>query len=224
MRYYPINLDVKDRPVVIIGGGTVAARKAKRLLEAGARVTVVAPHLDERLAALADQGSLVHQGRGYLPGDLCGALLAFAATDDAQVNRAVAQEARELGVLVDLVAEPQQGDFTTPATLSRGELLITASTGGASPGLSRRIIEVLTPLFGDEYAKSVMLLGLAREKLLTEKGGNAYNERVFAELAGLDLSQLIKNGQQDALDQILLRLSDSGSKRGPEEPNKKDPS
>jgi len=216
VRYYPINLDLNGRDVVIVGGGAVAARKALRLVAAGARLRVVAPQLDERLAALAAAGSLVHLERAYLPGDLAGALLAFAATDDPEVNRAVAAEARERGVLIDVVAAALEGDFTTPALLARGDLLITASTGGASPGLARRIIKELEPLFGDEYAQSVTLLGQIREKLLTEKGGSAYNGRVFAELAALDLPALIKDGRKDALDQLLLRLSASESRPGPD--------
>ena len=216
MRYYPINLELQDRRVVIVGGGAVAARKARRLVAAGARLVVVAPLVDERLAALVAAGSLVHLERGYLPGDLEGALLAFAATDDAAVNAAVAAEASERGILVDVVAAPREGDFTTPALLCRGDLLITASTAGASPGLARRIINELEPLFGEEYAQSVTLLGQFREKLLTEKGGSAYNGRVFAELAALDLPALIKNGRKDDLDQLLLRLSASESRPGPD--------
>jgi precorrin-2 dehydrogenase / sirohydrochlorin ferrochelatase len=216
LRYYPVNLDLDGRSAVIVGGGAVAARKALRLIAAGARLRVVAPHLDERLAALAAQGSLLHLERGYLPGDLAGAFIAFAATDDPEVNRAVAAEARVRGVLVDVVAAPREGDFTTPALLARGELLITASTGGASPGLARRIISELEPLFGEEFAQSVSLLAQIREKLLTEKGGSAYNGRVFAELAALDLPALIKAGGKDALDQLLLRLSASESRPGPD--------
>jgi precorrin-2 dehydrogenase / sirohydrochlorin ferrochelatase len=224
LRFYPVNLDLHDRRVVIVGGGAVAARKALRLVAAGARLTVVAPLLDDRLAALAAAGSLLHLERDYLPGDLEGALLAFAATNDAAVNLAVAAEAKERGVLVDVVDAPRQGDFTTPAVLSRGDLLITASTAGASPGLARRIIGELEPLFGEEYAETVTLLTEVREKILTEKGGSAYNERVFAELAALDLPALIKNGHRDALDQILLKLSASGSQAAPDGAGKKDPS
>jgi precorrin-2 dehydrogenase / sirohydrochlorin ferrochelatase len=216
VRYYPINLDLNGREVVIVGGGAVAARKALRLVAAGARLRIVAPQLHERLAALAAAGSLVHLERAYQPGDLTGALIAFAATDDAEVNRAVAAEARECGVLIDVVAAPREGDFTTPALLARGDLLITASTGGASPGLARRIIKELEPLFDEEYAQSVTLLAQLREKLLTEKGGSAYNGRVFAELAALDLPALIKDGRKDALDQLLLRLSASESRPGPD--------
>jgi len=224
LRYYPINIDLHGRRVVIVGGGAVAARKAKRLVSAGARLTVIAPRLNAALAALAAAGSLTHQERGYRPGDLEGALLAFAATDDAEANLMAAAEARDLGILIDIVDAPRQGNFTTPALLERGDLLITVSTGGGSPALSRRIIAELEPLFGPEYAEAVTLLGSVREKLLTEKGGSAYNERVFAELAALDLPALIKNGQRDAIDQILLKLSASGSGPGPDGAEKKDPS
>jgi len=216
VRYYPVNLDLCGKRVVVVGGGAVAARKALRLMDAGARLSVVAPALAGRLAELAAAGELVHLGRPYQDGDLEGALLAFAATDDPAVNRAVAAEARERGILVNVVDAPREGDFTTPALLCRGDLLITASTAGASPGLARRIICDLEPLFGEEYAQTVALLAAAREKLLTEKGGNAYNERVFAELAALDLPALIKNGGKDALDQLLLRLSASESRPGPD--------
>ena len=216
MRYYPVNLDLQGKRVVIVGGGAVAARKALRLVAAGARLTVVAPLLNDRLAALAAKGSLVHLERPYLRGDLEGAALAFAATDDPAVNRAVAAEARGRGTLVDVVDAPREGDFTTPALLTRGDLLITASTAGASPGLARRVIAELEPLFGEEYAKCLILLAQAREKLLTEKGGSAYNERVFAELAALELPALLKSGAKDALDQLLPRLSASESRPGPD--------
>ena len=224
MRYYPVNLDLHDKRVVIVGGGSVAARKAKRLVSAGARVCVIAPNLDDALAQLAAQGSVSHLARGYLAGDLDGALLAFAATNQPEVNLAVAAEARERGILVDVVDAPRQSGFTTPAVLQRGELMITVSTAGASPALSRRIVGQLETIFGDEYAEAVALLGAAREKMLTENGGNAYNVRVFAELAALDLPALLKNGQRDAIDQILLKLSSHGSEPGPDGAGKKDPS
>lgn len=224
MRYYPINIDLDDRSVVVVGGGKVAARKAKRLLSAGARLTLVAPELEPSLAALAAQGRLRHLDRGYRHGDLAGALLAFAATDDPQLNRQVAEEATERGILVDVVDAPRQGSFTTPAVLERGDLLVTVSTGGASPVLSRQIVAELEPLLGPEYAEAVALLGAAREKLLTEKVGNAYNDTLFAEFAALDLPALIRNGQRYAIDQILLKLSATGAAPDPDGAEKKEPS
>jgi len=224
LRYYPINLDLHDRPVVIVGGGAVAARKAKRLVEAGARLTVVAPQVVESLSNAAAAGKLTHLKRSYRPGDLAGALLAFAATGDPEVNLAVAAEARERGIPVDVVDAPAESNFHTPAVLQRGDLTITVSTAGASPALSRRIVEQLDPLFGPEYAETVALLGEIREKILTVKGGSAYTERVFAELVALDLPSLIKNGQRDVIDQILLKLSAAEARPGADEAEQKDPS
>jgi precorrin-2 dehydrogenase/sirohydrochlorin ferrochelatase len=224
VRYYPVNLDLKDKKVVIVGGGPVAFRKASRLLSAAAQVTVIAPRLDDRLAELAADGALSHLQREYLPGDLQGALLAFAATDLPEVNLAVAAEAKERGILVDVTDTACEGSFTTPAVLQRGELLITVSTAGASPALSRRIVEQLETEFGPEYGEALTLLRALREKILTEKGASAYNERVFSELAALDLPALIRNGQRDAIDQILLKFSESGSPPVPDAAEKKDPS
>ncbi|HJV35925.1 bifunctional precorrin-2 dehydrogenase/sirohydrochlorin ferrochelatase [Geomonas sp.] len=224
MRYYPVNLDLRDKKAVIVGGGAVALRKARRLVSAGARLTVVAPQLDHRLAEMAAAGAFCHLQREYLPGDLEGALLVIAATDAPEVNMAVAAEANGRGILVDVTDASCQGSFTTPAVLERGELLITVSTAGASPALSRRIVEQLEREFGPEYAEAVGLLRALREKLLTEKGASAYNERVFSELAALDLPALIRNGQRDALDQILLKFSESGSRPVPDAAEKKDPS
>ncbi|MBJ6749117.1 precorrin-2 dehydrogenase/sirohydrochlorin ferrochelatase family protein [Geomonas anaerohicana] len=224
MRHYPINLNLKDRLVVVVGGGKVAARKAARLVGAGARVTVVAPAVEDSLAALAAQGRIVHLCRSYRPGDLAGATLAFAATSEPAVNREVARAARALNVLVDCVDLPEDGDFVTPAVLEQGDLLITVSTGGASPSLSKQIVNQLKPQFGPEYGEAVALLSAIREKLLTEKVGNAYNDTVFAELAALDLPALIRNGQRDAIDQILLKLSVAGAAPGSVGAGKEDPS
>ncbi|MCM0080298.1 bifunctional precorrin-2 dehydrogenase/sirohydrochlorin ferrochelatase [Geomonas sp. Red32] len=224
MRYYPINLNLQGKDAVIVGGGPVAARKAARLIASGARVTVIAPCLDERLTVLASRGELRHLDRVYVPGDLAGAALVFAATGRAEVNRAVAEEGRAHGIPVDRVDEPAQGDFTTPAVLEQGGLLITVSTSGASPALAQRIVKELEKHFGPEYAEAVSLLGTLREKRLTEKGGSAYNERVFAELAALDLPALIRNGQRDAIEQILLKFSGSGSGPVTDGADKKDPS
>jgi precorrin-2 dehydrogenase / sirohydrochlorin ferrochelatase len=223
LRYYPINLNLRGRRVIVVGGGAVAARKAKRLVSAGGDVVVVAPAVTKSLASLRDDGKLTHIARGYREGDLAGALLVFAATDDRAVNQAVAAEARERAILVDLVDAPARGDFTTPAVLEQGELVIAVSTGGASPALSRRIVDQLQPLFGPEYAEAVALLSAVREKILTVKAGSAYNERVFAELAALDLPALIKNGQRDEIDQIVLKLAASGSRPVPDGTDEKDP-
>lgn len=222
MRYYPIGLDLENRPVTIIGGGAVAARKALRLVAAGAAVTVIAPSLDPKLSELVREGSVEHEGRSYQPGDLAGALLAFAATDDPEVNQAVAQEAHRRRILIDVTDAPETSDFTTPAVLERGDLLITVSTSGASPALARHILEQLAPLFGDEYREALVLFRRLREKMLTEKIGDAYNSRVFAELVARDLPALIREGRTDEIEQILLQLVGPGVSLDPDLAEEKD--
>ncbi|UFS71681.1 bifunctional precorrin-2 dehydrogenase/sirohydrochlorin ferrochelatase [Geomonas sp. RF6] len=206
MRCYPINLNLHGKKVVIIGGGRVAARKAGRLVAAGASVTVIAPELCNQLQAIVSAGNATHLARGYSEGDLAGAFLAFAATDDEATNASVATEARRIGVLVDRVDAPADSDFGTPALLCRGDLQITVSTGGVSPALSRKIVETLETQFGPEYAEALELLGRVREKILTAKAGSEYNEPIFSELAALDLPAMIKNGSRDEALQTLLKL------------------
>src|SRR6185436_16724707 len=103
MKFYPIFLRLEGRPCVVIGGGEVAERKVESLRAAGARVMLVSPELTPALRALLEQGEIEHRPRPYRPGDLAGAFLAFAATDDAAVNAAIAGEAESGGVLLNAV-------------------------------------------------------------------------------------------------------------------------
>ncbi|MFQ6019257.1 MAG: bifunctional precorrin-2 dehydrogenase/sirohydrochlorin ferrochelatase, partial [Dehalococcoidia bacterium] len=115
MGYYPVFLDIKEKPVVVIGGGEVALRKVEGLLEAGAVVTVVSPQLHPELAALL-QGERIRQvSRDYRAGDLEGYSLAFVATDDRAANAAVAAEGRERRVWVNAVDDIPNCDFIMPS-------------------------------------------------------------------------------------------------------------
>ncbi|RII25607.1 MAG: siroheme synthase [Geobacter sp.] len=210
MRYYPVNLVLTGRHVVIIGGGTVAARKCEGLLAAGAKVTVVAPGLHPAFAELCRDGRIEHISRAYHFGDLNGAFLAFAATGDAAVNRAVADEAVTRGIMADIVDAPEISTFTTPATVRRGDLAITISTGGKSPALAARLRAELAEQFGPEYGTALEILGAIREKLLTEKGNTAYNKELFNALLDHDLPKALKNRSPSALDQILADIFGPG--------------
>ena len=156
---YPIFLDLEGKRCVVVGGGAVANRKARKLLQARAKVAVISPEIAPELESVAVE---VHR-RPYREGDLEGASLAFAATDVREVNAAVAREGRELGVLVNVADEPSEGDFALPSTLRRGRLQVAVSTGGASPTLAARIRHELEGLFGAEWAGVVEELGRARE-------------------------------------------------------------
>jgi precorrin-2 dehydrogenase/sirohydrochlorin ferrochelatase len=143
---------------VVVGGGEVANRKARKLLQARAKVVVISPNVKPELASVAVEVLR----RPYREGDLEGAFLAFAATDRREVNAAVAQEARERGIPVNAADKPSEGDFALPSTLRRGQLQVAVSTGGASPTLAQRIRRELEGAFSFEWAGIVEELGRAR--------------------------------------------------------------
>lgn len=145
---------------MVVGGGKVARRKAQGLSQAGARVRVISPEMDEALESM----ELERDRRRYEPGDLSGAALAFAATDSREVNAAVAREAKELGIPVNVADKPAEGDFALPSTLRRGGLQVSVSTSGASPTLAREIRRELEQMFGPEWAGVVEQLEQARRE------------------------------------------------------------
>ena len=143
---------------MVVGGGTVASRKVGKLLQTGAEVVVVSPEVLPELAGMDVE--ILH--RTYEYGDLEGAKLAFAATDSREVNAAIAQEAKERGVPINVADRPAEGDFAVPSTLRRGGLQVAVSTGGASPTLARRIRNELEEAFGFEWAGVVEEFDTAR--------------------------------------------------------------
>lgn len=145
---------------MVVGGGKVADRKARGLLRAGALVRVVSPELEPGLAGL----EVEVKRRPYEAGDLAEAALAFAATDSREVNAAVASEAKERGIPVNVADRPSEGDFALPSTLRRGGLQVAVSTGGASPTLAREIRQELEAMFGPEWAGVVEELEQARRE------------------------------------------------------------
>ncbi len=191
--YYPVCLDLHDRPCVVIGGGSVAARKVEGLLECGARVTVVAPALAPALETLLQQGRIAVRRRAYAHGDLEGAALAIAATDAREVNARVAAEARARGVWLNAADDPERCDFILPAVIRRGDLQIAISTGGRSPALARRVREDLERLLPAEYGELLPLLAEVRAELRAEgvdvppeRWQNAVDEYVLARLRAGD--------------------------------------
>jgi siroheme synthase-like protein len=165
MGYYPVFLEMKDRPCVVVGGGTVAERKVEGLLAAGARVTVISPELTPALVALKDEGRLHHVARSYRVGDLEGYEVSIVATDDGAVNAEVAREGRERHAWVNAVDDPPNCDFILPSVVRRGDIVVAVSTGGASPALARRLREELEAFLDEDYAPLAGLLQEVRQEL-----------------------------------------------------------
>jgi precorrin-2 dehydrogenase len=162
--YFPAFLDLRGRRCLVAGGGEVGERKARALLECGARVIVVSPTLTPDLAALAASGCIEHRARTFRRSDLRGCALAVAATGDLRVDEALAAMARRWRVLVNVVDRPDHCDVILPSVLRRGELQIAVSTGGRSPALAREIRRRLEDLFGPEYSELVRRVGADRRR------------------------------------------------------------
>lgn len=164
--YYPAFIDLRGRHCLVVGGGQVAERKAAALLESGGRVTVVSPRLlTERLRAWAAAGTITHLARDYQAGDTAGAFLVISATDVAAVNREIARECTNRGVLLNVVDAPQLCNFIVPSTVRAGDLTLAISTAGKSPRLAKKIRQELQERYGEEYAVLLNLLGELREEL-----------------------------------------------------------
>ncbi|MGI8649073.1 MAG: precorrin-2 dehydrogenase/sirohydrochlorin ferrochelatase family protein [Rubrobacter sp.] len=176
---YPVFMSLAGRRCVMVGGGAVAGRKARRLLQARAEVVVISPEVTEELQAMATE---VHR-RPYGSGDLDGAFLAFVATNSREVNARVVEEANERGVPVNVADEPEDGDFLLPSTLRRGRLQVAVSTGGASPVLAREIRARLEGRFGPEWAGLVEEVRRERRARLSGEPSEAEVEE-FERLKG----------------------------------------
>jgi uroporphyrin-III C-methyltransferase/precorrin-2 dehydrogenase/sirohydrochlorin ferrochelatase len=148
MKHFPVFLDLKDRQCLVIGGGTVASRKVKNLLNSAAKVTVISPQVSDELSKLADHGKIIIIEREYQTTDIAVAFLVVAATDNSEVNAQVAEQAHNANIMVNVADRAQLGSFIFPSIIDRSPVTIAVSTGGASPVLARQLrmkLETLVP-------------------------------------------------------------------------------
>lgn len=149
--YYPMMVDLTGRRCLVVGGGRVAERKIGALLDCGADVEVVSPTITPKIAELVSRKAIRLTQRAARPRDLTRAFLVFAATDDAQVNRTMAEKVRGAGGLVNVADAPAACNFLVPAVVRQGDLTIAISTGGGSPALAKRLRQRLEATIGPEY-------------------------------------------------------------------------
>jgi siroheme synthase-like protein len=161
--YYPVSLDVGGRPVLVVGGGAVAARKARGLLECGAAVTVVAPGIGPAMDALA--ALLNIERRAYRSGEAAGYRLVLTATGRPEVDAAVARDAEAVGVWVNSADDRDNCTFILPSVHRDGAVTVAISTGGASPALASWLRRRVTDDLGEGLGPLAELLGLARQRV-----------------------------------------------------------
>jgi siroheme synthase-like protein len=203
LAYYPIFLKISRKKCVVVGGGRVALRKVRALLEYGANVEVISPDPCPELIGLAERGQIRILHRHYRPGDLRKAFVAIAATDSSALNQQVIKEAKGKAVLVNVVDDLENSDFIVPSYVRRGALTIAVSTAGRSPALARKIRTKLEKELGDEYASLVRLIGEVRAEV--RRQGIKVTGDDWQEALDLDLMiDLLKRGDDQKAKAVLL--------------------
>lgn len=203
---YPVNLVLDGRACLVVGGGSVAARKVEGLRACGARVHVVAPRVCDEIRQWPD---VTVEQRPYRPGDLAGYWLVVAATDDPRVNAAVYGEGERSHVWVNGADDPEHCSFTLPSVLRRGALVVSVSTSGRSPALSSWLRRRLESEIGPEYEVLLELLSSEREVLQAE--GRSTERLDWAKALDSDLLGLIRSGNVSSAREHLQTCLSSSS-------------
>ncbi|MBI1884043.1 MAG: bifunctional precorrin-2 dehydrogenase/sirohydrochlorin ferrochelatase [Chlamydiae bacterium] len=192
--YYPIFLDLKGKDCVIFGGGEIAYRKTKSLIDCGARVSVYAPEAISEIEVLAHDGRIIFEKKQYEPDDLVGAFLVIASTNQGDVNAAISREAQERGLLVNVVDDPEFCNFIAPSILRRGKLVIAVSTEGTSPAMAKKIREDLERNFGPEYEIFLEVMDASRKKIQERLPDEAARKAFFTDLIHSDYLERTRSG------------------------------
>lgn len=212
MKYYPLFLDVAGRPCLVVGAGTVAVRKARALLDCGARVTVVGERPATALRALERRGVLLERRR-FRVGDVGRQALVIAATDDRAVNTAVAAAARRRGIPVNAVDDPANCTFIVPAVVRRGGLTVAISTGGKSPAAARLVKERIAALLGAEYAALVRLLGAHRGRMKKAVPTERARARAWQRIIDAGVLDRLRDGDASGARKTVSRCLTEAARR-----------
>ena len=205
--YYPVMLDLSEKKCVVIGGGTVALRKVHSLIHSGVTSYVISPDVHPEIEALSKNNQLHWIKRAFKSDDLKGAHVVICATDDPGLNQKAAEEAKRLGCLVNVVDQPELGNFLVPSVVRRGPLVISISTQGASPAFARFIRQKLENQFGAEYESWLGMMEKYREKVLKAVPEEEKRKAFFTEVASSDIPRRMSSGMSDQ--EVILYLDET---------------
>ncbi|MCI5222384.1 MAG: bifunctional precorrin-2 dehydrogenase/sirohydrochlorin ferrochelatase [Candidatus Electrothrix sp. AR4] len=213
---YPVCINITGKRCVVVGGGNVAERKVLSLLDAGASVRIISPQLTATLAGLTADAVGDHSAcriewleRGYRQGDLAGALLVFAATNNKDVQNAIVQDANQADLLVNVADAPDHCGFQVPALVRRGDLTIAVSTNGKSPAVAAKVRQRLEKSYGEEYAVLLRLMSQLREQVCASSLNYTDRKILFQKILHEDIIQWIKTEQWDLLHKHLCTVLES---------------
>ncbi|MGR1223616.1 siroheme synthase CysG [Aeromonas veronii] len=217
MDYLPIFCRLDNKPVLLVGGGEVAERKARLLLDAGARLTVVAPELDPELAELAANGSIEWLAGEFVSEQLAGKWLVVAATDRREVNALVYQSANQARIFANVVDDPKRSSFIMPSIIDRSPLMVAISSGGKAPVLARLLREKLEALLPQHLGAVAAFAGSLRERVKARFASMGERRRFWERLLGADrLGQALARGDSASAHQLADSLFANESQTGGE--------
>lgn len=207
---YPALLWLTGREAVVVGGGHVALHRVEGLLDAGVKVRVIAPEAVDEIVNLVVAGQVKWHKEPFAASMLRGASVVVCATDDLEVNRRAAWAAKSMGALVNMAAPPLElSDFTVPASVRRGDLLFTASTGGVCPELSRRLrndLESLADLYAPWLEKLMPIREEIKERLATSEARRDF----WREALSADVMALVREGKIEQAEELVKNAVDCG--------------
>lgn len=206
MKYYPVNLNIQDRHCLVVGGGSVGARKVRGLIRCGARVTLVSPVATEDLIEMAETGRITWHRRAYQASDLEGIFLVIGATDDENLNRRVHADADRRQLLCNIADRPEICNFILPAVVRREDLIVAVSTSGKSPAYAKRLRKELENQFGPEYGVFLRLMGSIRTRLLAQAHAPEAHKPLFEQIIDGGLVELIRRENVAEIDALLTRV------------------
>ena len=185
---YPINLEIKDMKITIIGGGDVAYRKCKNFLEFGKSVRFVSPEFIDSFELIKNNVELVYDV--YKEEYIKDSFIVVAATNNKEINKNIGIYCRSCGKLVNVVDDIKLSNYTVPSYVKRGDLLISISTGGKSTSLSSKIKKELEEKYDDSYEEYINILGEIRQKVIKNYKNISERRKVLKDLVNLDLEEL----------------------------------
>lgn len=207
MDYLPIFCRLDNKLVLLVGGGEVAERKARLLLDAGAQLTIVAPELDPELAELAANGSIEWLASEFVPEQLAGKWLVVAATDRREVNALVYQSANQARIFANVVDDPKRSSFIMPSIIDRSPLMVAISSGGKAPVLARLLREKLEALLPQHLGAMATFAGSLRERVKARFASMGERRRFWERLLGADrLGQALARGDSASANQLADSL------------------
>jgi precorrin-2 dehydrogenase / sirohydrochlorin ferrochelatase len=196
-------MDISGKTCLVVGGGAVAERKARMLLKFDAVVRLVSPKVTKGLLKLSAAGRLALEEHEYKEGDLEGATLVFAATDDEEINIRIKAEAEERKIPVNVVDNPRLCDFIVPSIVKRGPIVIAISTSGTLPSLSKKLRGLIAGQVSDDYVRYVDIVGRVRKLLLETEKDKEKRKRILGELGKMDIEEVNKMGFHKIKNQFL---------------------